>query len=563
MSTGHCSSKNGSAGKRNSCAFLLTIFSSFISFIWAAVFVSPSSAQNKSDHTDKSAMHQHYDAAYRFQSAGDFQHADAEHTLFLVAALDHLANFHANIGDYAHAATSYNEALALIPTDFNAVIDYAGAALDAHDPKKAKSLLQIFVNSGSPSLSDGQKAEVHRLFGTALRELDDSKGAVDHLQQAVALNPDIENLCALGNTILGIDSKKAAAIFAKVVTKYGDTAAVHMRIGRIYALGGSPDEAVNEFKKAIAENPKMAGTHYSLGAAYMTSSKRDFAGAETEFRKELALHPSDTLSYPQLGYIALTRHDYHSAEINFKRAIALNPLAADNYMQLGKLYMETRHDDEAEAAFRKAIDLTVDPASNSYEIERAHYRLGRLLMERGNKSEAEKELKISQDLLTERDRESAAKLNGEEVQRNPLEKTKVATPEEMEELKLFKKQASPLIAASYNNLGVHSAMANDFSRATRYFQLAAKWNPALPGVDANWGRAAFAAHDCAEAMVPLRKFLESHPSDSETQAMLDQCSASIRRLRIIPITTSMPDPAFRLFRNGEFHASILLGFIAE
>lgn len=486
-------------------------------------FISFTHAQTAAIRSDNTAMHQHYDAAYRFQSAHDFVHADSEHVSFLVAALDRIANFHANIGDYAHAAPVYDEAMALSPADFDLVLDYSGAALDAHDAKKAKSLLQAFMDAGDQQLTNEQKADMHRLFGSTLRELDDPKGAVDQLQQAVALNPDIENLCALGNTILGIDSKKATAIFAKVVARYGDTAAVHMRIGRIYALGGAPDEAVDEFKKAIAEDPKMPGAHYSLGAAYMTSSKRDFEGAEAEFRKELTLHPSDTFSYPQLGYIALTKQDYHSAEVNFKLAIALNPLAADNYMQLGKLYVETQRTDEAEAAFRKAIELTVDSSNNFYEIERAHYRLGRLLMDKGNKAEGERELKISQDLLAQRDRESAAKLTGEEVQRNPLEKTKVATPKEVDELKAFTRQASPLIAASYNNLGVHAAMSNDFTKAAEDFQHAAKWNPDLPGVDANWGRAAFAAHNCAEAVAPLRKVLERHPSDSETQTMLDEC----------------------------------------
>jgi len=474
-------------------------------------------------------MHQHYDAAYRFQSVGDFQQADAEHTLFLVEALDHLANFHANIGDYAHAAPAYDEAMALIPTDFNLVLDYAGAALDGHDFNKAKSLLLAFMASGMQDASNQQKAEMHRLLGFTLRELDDSKGAVEQLQQAVALNPDIENLCALGNTILAIDSTKAKAIFAEVVAKYGDTAAVHMRIGRVYALGGSPDVAVGEFKKAIAEDPRMPGAHYSLGAAYMTSAKRDFARAEVEFRTELTLHPNDTFSYPQLGYIALTKHDYHSAEINFKRAIASNPLAVDNYIQLGKLYVETQRTDEGEAAFRKAIELCVDPSSNTYEIERAHYRLGRLLMEKGNKSEGIRELKISQALIEQRDRESAAKLNGEEIHRNPLEKTKVATPKEVAELKAFAKQASPLIAGSYNNLGVHLAMHNNFSKAAGYFQLAAKWNPDLPGVEANWARAAFDAHECAEAVIPLRKVLEQHPSDPEASSMLDQCQATLAK----------------------------------
>lgn len=496
-----------------------------LAFVCGLIFVSAVFAQNVNAHSEKSAMHEHYDAAYRFQSAGDFRHADVEHVLFLVTALDHLANFHANIGDYAHAVPAYDEAMALAPTNFNLIIDYAGAALDAHDFRKAKSLLQAFMNSSAQDLSNRQKAEMLRLLGFSFRGLDDYKEAVEQLQQAVALNPDIENLCALGSTILGVDSKKANPIFARVVAQFGDTAVIHMRIGRIYALSGLPDVAVGEFRKAIAEDPAMPGAHYSLGAAYMTSAKRDFPGAEAEFRKELALHPTDTFSYPQLAYIALTRHDYHSAEINFKRAITLNPLAVDNYIQLGKLYMETRRPDEAEAAFRKAIEFCVDPTSNTYEIERAHYRLGRLLMEKGNKVEGDRELKISQDLIEQRDRESAAKLSGEEVQRNPLEKTKVATPKELAELKTFAKQASPLIAASYNNLGVHAAMSSDFPKAAEFFQLAAKWNPDLPGLYTNWGRAAFAAHDCTQAVNPLRKSSAGHSPNPEIQAMLNQCLA--------------------------------------
>jgi len=471
-------------------------------------------------------MHQHYDAAYRFQMRGDFRQADTEHTLFLVTALDHTANFHANIGDYMHAVPAYDEALALAPTDFSLLMDYAGAALDAHDARKAKVLLQTTIGLDFEGTTEQQKADVHRLFGGTLRALNDPKGAAAQFQEAAALNPDIENLCALGDFLLTTDSAKAAAVFAKVIARYGDTASVHMRIGRIYALAGNPDIALEQFKKAIAEDPVMPGAHYSLGAAYMTSSKRDYRSAESEFRRELALHPNDIFSYPQLGHIALMNHNYRAAESDFKRAIAVNPLVADNFTQLGKLYTEINRPGEAEAAFRKAIELTVDPAHNFYEIERAHYRLGRLLIAKGNKVEGERELKISQELLVQRDRESTSPLSGKEVEHNPLERTKVATPRQMEELNTFVRQVGPLIAGSYNNLGVHAALRNDFPKAAGYFQLATKWDPDLPGVDANWGRAAFAAHDCAQAVVPLRKSLKISTSDPEIRSMLEQCQAN-------------------------------------
>jgi tetratricopeptide (TPR) repeat protein len=255
----------------------------------------------------------------------------------------------------------------------------------------------------------------------------------------------------------------------------------------------------------------------------MSNSAKDFPKAEAEFRKELALHPNDTFSYPQLGQIALRRHDYHEAEIDYKRAVALNPLDGDNFDELGKLYIETERPSEAETALRKAIALTVDPARNSYAIQRAYYRLGRLLLENGNTSEGERDLQVSEELLAKRDIQTGSKLSGEQVERSPLERTRVATPAEMQRLENFTKQTGPLIAGSYNNLGVHAAMREEFAKAAECFERAAKWNPTLSGVDSNWGRAAFAAHECKEAVGPLRRSLDSHPSDVEVRTMLDQC----------------------------------------
>jgi tetratricopeptide (TPR) repeat protein len=476
--------------------------------------------------SDKLSMHQHYDAAYRFQSAGDFARADVEHARFLVAALDHIANFHANTGDYAHAAPLYDEALALAPSDFSLLIDAAGASLDARDPKKARSFLQVAGDQDMKTTTARQKAEVHRMLGGALRALGETKAAIEKFQTAIAIDPTIENLCALGDAVLETNPDAAAGIFAKVVAQFGDTAAVRMRIGRIYALGGLPGQAIEEFKKAVARDDKMPGAHYSLGAAYMSNSAKDFPKAEAEFHKELALHPNDTFSYPQLGQLALRRHDYREAEINYKRAITLNPLDADNFDELGKLYLETQRPSEAEAALRKAIALTVDPARNNYAIQRAYYRLGQLLLINGNTSEGERDLKVSEELLAKSDIEYGSKLSGEHVEQSPLERTRVATPGEMEELKTFTKQTGPLIAASYNNLGVHAAMKNDFATAAGYFQAAAKWNPTLSGVDSNWGRAAFAAHECEKAIGPLHRAIATHPSDSELHAMLNQCEST-------------------------------------
>ena len=67
------------------------------------------------------------------------------------------------------------------------------------------------------------------------------------------------------------------------------------------------------------------------------------------------------------------------------------------------------------------------------------------------------------------------------------------------------------VADSYNNLGAIAATNNDYSDAVTYFERAAVWNPSLEGLDYNWGRAAFAGSQFADAIMPLSRYREVAP----------------------------------------------------
>jgi tetratricopeptide (TPR) repeat protein len=99
-------------------------------------------------------MQLHYDAAFRFQNAGNLSQANTEYKLFLATTLHRLANGDANLGDYARAVPLYDEALRLAPDDRSLRMDYAGAALDASDWKNAKplaaSVLEALKSNGLP-----------------------------------------------------------------------------------------------------------------------------------------------------------------------------------------------------------------------------------------------------------------------------------------------------------------------------------------------------------------------------------------------------------------------------
>jgi tetratricopeptide (TPR) repeat protein len=472
--------------------------------------------------TPPASLQQHYDAAYRFQSAGNLPQAAIEYKLFLADALHHLANGRANTGEYAQAIPLYDEAIKLAPADSELQLDYAGAAFDAKDLPKAKTLAQSAVDALRGKGGDPQNAKAHLMLGRALMELGQYSEAIAQFKAAIAIHADFENTYALGTAYLSLpDKANASATFAKIATGLGDTADVHMEFGRAYGEASYPDEAIQEFKKAIAKNNKLPFAHYSLGAAYLNrSGDSAFPLAEPEFRKELTIRPDDALSYSQLGRIAMSRRDYQEAETDLNRAAKVDPTNPDNFLLLGRLYTDMNRPADAIVALQKAIAATKDPSRNHYSIQLVHYRLGRLLMQKGDIEGGKREMKISEALLLESKKHDESRMERKPTMEAPLRQTRVAAPVDVDAEKTFEHQITPMIAGSYSNLGLIDAVSHDYTAATGYFEHAAQWNPALDGLDTNWGKAAFAGRQYAQAVGPLSRSLQAHSEDVQVRSML-------------------------------------------
>ena len=101
--------------------------------LFAAGFLPHSSALHAQKTQPASAaespMKLHYEAAFKFQDAGNLLRANAEYKLYLSMALHRIANGYANLGDYANAAQRFEESLKLAPEDKELKIDYAACLL--------------------------------------------------------------------------------------------------------------------------------------------------------------------------------------------------------------------------------------------------------------------------------------------------------------------------------------------------------------------------------------------------------------------------------------------------
>jgi tetratricopeptide (TPR) repeat protein len=493
-------------------------------------------AQDTSSSND-ALLKQHYEAAQNSQSAGNLEEAAHQYRLFVADALGQLALDRAHAGQYERAAPLFEEALYLAPRSPILQIEYARAALAHGDLTRSKTLANQ-VLSGYPNNAKAS-AKAHLILGRAFLRANKDQEARQQLEAAVALEPDFEDGYALALACLDMGDQTAAArIFSEMESALGSSAIIHREFGRAYAHSDFPQKAIPELEAAIAKDHRLTEAHYLLAAVYLAvGGEASSQAAERELHNELEVSPKESLAYTALGQIALGRHQYAQAEKDLRHAIALQPESVDAYFNLGELYLHTSRASEAEAALRKSIALTTDVSYNRYQVQNAHYLLGRLLVKSGRGEDGRKELQISSALLQQSLQQDRNRLSdylrvqgptADALMRDPTGSSGAPAPARQgpeftnteEQIDDFEKKIGPAVADGYNNLGVAAAINKDFPTALSYFQKAAEWNSSLPGLDYNWGKAAYSAGQYQQAVSQLSRYLQSHPADTNIRSML-------------------------------------------
>src|SRR5215813_9069040 len=495
-----------------------------------------SGAQSRKAQTKVVNPLQHYNAARTFQLAGDQEKAAAEYKSFLAGALRGAANAQAHVAQFEQATSLFEEALRLAPEDDSVQLDYASLRLQQKDFAGAQSLAEQVV------ARHPKNTAARVVLGQILFSKHEYDAARKELEVAVVEAPSFDVGYLLGLTYIKLnDLPHARMLFDEMVTGLGDSAEIHMRFGRAYGNGEweALHYSIDEFKKAIAKNEKLPQAHYFLALAYLgRDGESGFKTAVPELEAETKLSPNDERTHYLLGYIALRQQRFADAEKELLRATQIDPQNPDPLISLGQLYTDKERDSEAEAILRKAIAVTTDVSRNEYQINRAHYLLGHILLRSGRKDEGAKELSLSKEL-----RDRAMRPHETQNQKLPelanlSEKEEITTTETIVVSPETRKQADDYInetrlavADSYNNLGVISASQKAFPAALEYFRKAADWNPLLDTLDRNIGMAAFYSNQFDQAIAPLGRDLKQHPEDVRARAALGLSFFSVQDFR--------------------------------
>ena len=503
-------------------------------------------ASAKADGTKSAgeSLQQRYDAARTFQISGDPEHAAAEYKAFLAEALRRIGDATINdaqssdakISDvkiteakireekFEDASKLFAEALTLAPENPDVTLDYAALRLQEGKPKEAQALAERAVQ-----LAPGN-GRAQYMLGAALYQQQDYAGAKEHLEKAVVAQPKFEIGYLLGITYVRLqDLNRATLLFNEMAVGLGDTPQIHVLFGRAYREGDYLDQAISELRKALAKDGRIKVAHYLLAMAYLErDGDSGFGEAVPELEAELKVSPNDPRTHYMVGYIALKRHDTRQAEQELGRAAELDPENPDPLISLGQLYLDAVRLPEAEKAFRRAIALTKDPARNGYQVNRAHYALGRILLQTGHEDEGKKELHISAELRDKPHPErrgmggAADAATGDETRAGTAAAVAKAglSPVDLKASSALAEEFKPAIADSYNNLGVIAAGRKDYMAAFGYFEKAGSWNPGLETLDRNLGMAAFYANQFDRSVGPLGSHLARHPEDLRARAAL-------------------------------------------
>lgn len=213
-------------------------------------------------------------------------------------------------------------------------------------------------------------------------DLEEANGVLAQLRKAAPDDPEVLYAAYRTYSDLAGESMLALSLAAP------DSAQMHQLMAHEESRQGHTNAAVAEFRKALAIDAHLPGTHFEL-AELLHSSGEDAAKreAEKEYRLALAENPQDAKSISRLAEIDEQKGNTQQALEEYRRAVKLQPGDADAKVGLAKILTETNQTDEALPLLEEAVRLEPTNAT-------AHYRLGTIYRKLGRSKDSKRQFEM-------------------------------------------------------------------------------------------------------------------------------------------------------------------------
>lgn len=223
-----------------------------------------------------------------------------------------------------------------------------------------------------------------------------------HFAEAIPLLEKVQGWHSRANVdsayVLGVayiqakNYDQARKSFGKMFEVPEDSAAAYLFTARMLLRQDFAPIAEEYAQKAAALDPKLPLVHMLLGEIYLYKSR--IPEAITELQQELAVDPGNAATYYKLADAYSRVQKYEEADRLLQRSIWLDSTATGPFILRGKVL-------EKRGEFELALGSLQRAASMDPNNPMTHQLLGQAYRNVGRKEEAERELKLAEQLQSQ------------------------------------------------------------------------------------------------------------------------------------------------------------------
>lgn len=280
---------------------------------------------------------------------------------------------------FAEAIPVFQRALKLDQTQWGSALFLGICLYRVGQFKKAVEPLH-FALKLKPDLPEG-----HFWLGSTLLALGKTEEAISQLQMVSAGS----SVSLEANALLVRAYREAADSYYQRIEKLDPNSyRTHQLQAETLIWRDRDTEAVQEYRKALAEKANIEGVHRAIGNLYWQG--REFERARPEYEAELRSFPLDEEANVRLGQYWLVKGDAGRAERFLDTVLLVDKSSAEAHRDLAQIWLLRGDNAKAESFLKSALRESSDDPLTHRLLAELYERTGKLDLAKQEKDIAQK-----------------------------------------------------------------------------------------------------------------------------------------------------------------------------